>query len=104
MSLAAALWVAAQRPALKGIYHFSDAGVCSWYDFALAIGEEAHALGLLGKVAKVIPIRTQDYPTPAKRPPYSVLDKTLTWRDFELSPMHWRSQLRAVLTRLAVLK
>ena len=102
MSLAAALWAAAERPAIKGIYHFSDAGVCSWYDFALAIGEEAHALGLLDKIAKVTPIRTRDYPTPARRPSYSVLDKTLTWQDFELAPMHWRGQLRAVLRRLAV--
>ncbi|WP_439101727.1 dTDP-4-dehydrorhamnose reductase [Congregibacter sp.] len=99
-SLAQALWAAAARPALSGTYHWSDAGVCSWYDFALAIGEEAHALGLLQRVANVKPIRTEDYPTPALRPAYSVLDKSLSWRDFELPPTHWRSQLRAVLTRL----
>ncbi|WP_439106574.1 dTDP-4-dehydrorhamnose reductase [Congregibacter sp.] len=99
-SLAAALWAAAAHPALTGIYHWSDAGVCSWYDFAQAIGEEAIAMGLLQKMAVVTPIRTEDYPTPASRPAYSVLDKTLSWRDFELQPTHWRSQLRAVLTRL----
>ncbi|WP_008293302.1 dTDP-4-dehydrorhamnose reductase [Congregibacter litoralis] len=99
-SLAYALWAAAARPALGGIYHWSDAGVCSWYDFAQAIGEEAHALGLLQAVARVKPIRTEDYPTPARRPAYSVLDKSLSWRDFEMPPTHWRSQLRAVLTRL----
>lgn len=100
LSLAAALWAAAHRPGLSGIYHWSDAGVCSWYDFALAIGEEAFALGLLPKVAAVKPIRTEDYPTPAQRPAYSVLDKTRSWQDFEIPPTHWRSQLRAVLTRL----
>jgi len=98
--LAQALWAAAERPALKGIYHWSDAGACSWYDFAVAIGEEAHALGLLEKAAAVQPIRTQDYPTPAARPSYSVLDKTLSWQDFEITPRHWRSQLRTVLARL----
>lgn len=99
-SLAQALWAAAERPGLAGTYHWSDAGVCSWYDFAVAIGEEATALGVLQKAATVTPIRTQDYPTPAVRPAYSVLDKTLSWRDFEITPKHWRSQLRTVLLRL----
>lgn len=99
-SLAQALWAAAERPALTGIYHWSDAGVCSWYDFAVAIGEEATALGVLQKAASVTPIRTEDYPTPAVRPSYSVLDKTLSWRDFAITPTHWRSQLRTVLLRL----
>lgn len=96
-SLAGALWAAAGRPELSGIYHWSDAGVCSWYDFAQAIGEEALALGVLAKTAQVRPIRSEDYPTPAQRPSYSVLDKTLSWRDFELEPRHWRSELRDVL-------
>ncbi|WOJ92523.1 dTDP-4-dehydrorhamnose reductase [Congregibacter variabilis] len=100
LSLAGALWAAAHRRGLSGIYHWSDAGVCSWYDFAVAIGEEAKAQGLLSKVAVVKPIRTQDYPTPAQRPAYSVLDKTRSWLDLEIPPTHWRSQLRAVLTRL----
>jgi dTDP-4-dehydrorhamnose reductase len=96
-SLAGALWAAAGRPQLSGIYHWSDAGVCSWYDFAQAIGEEALALGVLTKTAQVRPIRSEDYPTPARRPSYSVLDKTRSWRDFELEPRHWRSELRDVL-------
>ncbi|MFT4767084.1 MAG: dTDP-4-dehydrorhamnose reductase [Glaciecola sp.] len=100
ISLAGALWAAADRPGLSGIYHWSDAGVCSWYDFALAIGEEAYALGLLTNLAAVKPIRTEDYPTPAQRPAYSVLDKTQSWQDFDILPTHWRSQLRVVLTRL----
>ena len=99
-SLGAALWAAAARPGLSGIYHFSDAGVCSWYDFAVAIGEEGVATGLLPRAARVIPIATEDYPTPADRPSYSVLDKRATWREFELSPVHWRIRLRETLAEL----
>lgn len=96
-SLAEALWAAAARPAVRGTYHFSDAGVCSWYDFAVAIGEEALAAGVLPKRARVLPIPTTDYPTPAERPAYSVLDKSATWRDLDLTPVHWRGRLREIL-------
>jgi dTDP-4-dehydrorhamnose reductase len=95
--LAGAVWAAAARPELRGIYHWSDAGVCSWYDFAVAICEEALALGLLGRPVSIRPITTAEYPTPARRPAYSVLDKTDTWRDFGLAGVHWRAQLRAML-------
>ncbi len=96
-SLAAALWSFAARPELRGIYHFSDAGACSWYDFAVAIGEDAQASGLLERAARVLPIRTEDYPTPARRPAYSVLDKTSTWQDADIEPRHWRQCLRDTL-------
>jgi dTDP-4-dehydrorhamnose reductase len=99
-TLAHALWAAAARPALRGIYHCSDAGVCSWYDFAVAIGEEAAARGLLESPARVRPIATEDYPTAAKRPSYSVLDKRATWRDFAMDPLHWRAALRLTLAEL----
>lgn len=95
--LAQAVWAAAARPRLSGIYHWSDAGVCSWYDFAVAICEEALALGLLSRPVKVRPIPTSEYPTPARRPAYSVLDKSKSWRDFALEGVHWRAQLRAML-------
>jgi len=95
--LARAVWAATARPALQGTYHWSDAGVCSWYDFAVAICEEARALGLLSRPVKIRPISTAEYPTPAQRPAYSVLDKTDTWRDFGLEGVHWREQLRAML-------
>jgi dTDP-4-dehydrorhamnose reductase len=88
---------AAARPQLQGIYHWSDAGVCSWYDFAVAICEEALALNLLSKPVKVRPIAAAEYPTPAQRPAYSVLDKTSSWRDFAMEGVHWRRQLRAML-------
>ena len=98
--LARACWAAAQRPHLSGIYHWSDAGVCSWYDFAVAICEEGMAQGLLSRPVDVRPIPAADYPTPARRPSYSVLDKTSSWRDLELQGVHWRRQLRAMLADL----
>ncbi|GAB5412517.1 MAG: dTDP-4-dehydrorhamnose reductase [Congregibacter sp.] len=93
-SLARALWSSVERPELCGVYHLSDAGVCSWYDFAVAIGEEAQAAGLITQMAAVTPISSAEYPTDARRPAYSVLDKTASWRDLELSPLHWREALR----------
>jgi dTDP-4-dehydrorhamnose reductase len=95
--LAEAVWASAARPHLSGIYHWSDAGVCSWYDFAVAICEEALALGLLARPVNIRPIAAIEYPTPACRPAYSVLDKTDSWRDFALAGVHWRQQLRAML-------
>ena len=95
--LAEAVWACAVRPQLRGLYHWSDAGVCSWYDFAVAICEEALALGLLARPVNIRPIAAIEYPTPACRPAYSVLDKTDSWRDFALAGVHWRQQLRAML-------
>ncbi len=102
--VARALWRATERPDLKGIYHWSDAGACSWYDFAVAICEEGVATGLLPREVAVRPITTADYPTPAARPAYSVLDKTASWRDLELEGVHWRKQLRAMLAELKELE
>jgi len=75
--------------------------VASWYDFAVAIYEEAKALGLLeDRVCTIKPIRTQDYPTAATRPASSVLDKTLTWNTLAIEPDHWRVALRNMLVEL----
>lgn len=98
--LAQALWAAVDRPLLQGIYHWSDAGVCSWYDFAVAIAEEGLAAGLLSSTPEVRPIPAADYPTPARRPACSVLDKQQSWRDLGVAPIHWRVQLRAMLQDL----
>ncbi len=98
--LAEALWSAVDRPDLSGLYHWSDAGVCSWYDFAVAIAEEGHAMGLLDSQPRIKPIPASDYPTPAQRPAFSVLDKSSSWRDFEIEGKHWRAQLRAMLQEL----
>lgn len=98
--LAQAVWAAAANRDLQGIYHWSDAGACSWYDFAVAIYEEAQAYGLLHRDVRILPISTPEYPTPAQRPAYSVLDKSLSWRDLALEGVHWRQQLRAMLGEL----
>ncbi|KPF77627.1 dTDP-4-dehydrorhamnose reductase [alpha proteobacterium AAP81b] len=97
--LARALW-ALTAADTRGIYHWTDAGACSWYDFAVAIGEEALALELLDKAVPVLPIRTEDYPTPARRPAYSVLDKTATWA-ITGPARHWRAELRDCLREMA---
>jgi len=95
--LARALWAAVQRPQLCGTYHWSDDGVCSWYDFACAIYEEGRAVGLLNNEVAVKPIAASSYPTLAHRPAYSVLDKANSWREFELQGVPWRDQLRSML-------
>ncbi|MDA9581248.1 sugar nucleotide-binding protein, partial [Luminiphilus sp.] len=83
-----------------GIYHWSDAGACSWYDFAAAIRAEALELGLLQQAAALLPIPASQYPTPAQRPAYSVLDKTSTRELLGLSGSQWTSQLREMLVDL----
>jgi dTDP-4-dehydrorhamnose reductase len=99
-SLAAVLWGLAQRPEISGVHHFTDAGVASWYDFAMAICEEATALQLLPPGIKVAAISTADYPTPARRPAYSVLDKRTLLAALPVDHQHWRVSLRRVLQRL----
>lgn len=101
--LAQAIWSALERN-LHGIHHWTDAGTASWYDFAVAIAEEGLALGLLQRLPELTPIRTQDYPTPASRPPHSVLDKHDTWAALERTPPHWRVQLRSMLQELKQLE
>lgn len=96
-SLARAIWALADAEA-AGIHHFTDAGVASWYDFAVAIAEEAADIGLIER-ANVLPIRTEDYPTPARRPAYGVLDKSATWA-ITGTAGHWRTELRLMLAEL----
>lgn len=97
--LARAIWKLVKLSGIEGIYHWTDAGVASWYDFSVAIQEEAYRLGFLQKVIPVIPVRTADYPTPAQRPPYSVLDKTATWDLLGSPSHHWRRALRLMLEK-----
>ena len=98
--LAQALWRMAERE-LTGVHHFTDAGVASWYDFAVAIQEESLARGLLAREARIRPIASGQYPLPARRPPYSVLDKTSLWQAMDWEPGHWRAALRAMLRELS---
>lgn len=98
-SLAETLWRIAANPEIRGVHHWTDAGVASWYDFAVAIAEEGAELGLVPPEVTVTPITTADYPTPARRPSYSVLDKS-SLAAHGLSPIHWRKRLRAVLKEI----
>jgi dTDP-4-dehydrorhamnose reductase len=100
-SLAEALWALAERPAVRGIHHYTDAGTASWYDFAVAIQEEALRLGLLDGATPVRPLRTGEFPAAAPRPPFSVLDKTTTWAALGGPAAHWRVNLRRMLEELA---
>jgi dTDP-4-dehydrorhamnose reductase len=99
-NLAKAIYDFAAMTEVQGIYHWTDAGIAGWYDFAVAIQEEAFRLGLLKNCIPVKPIRTEDYPTPAKRPPYSVLDKTSTWKTLGYTASHWRLSLKNMITEL----
>ena len=97
--LAGALWELMQEPQ-AGVFHFSDAGQASWYEFAAAIVEEARALGFPVQAQRVVPITTAEYPTPAQRPAYSVLSKAKIERLLAAPIPHWRDSLRAMLKEL----
>lgn len=96
-SLAEAVWALATRTYLNGIYHWTDAGECSWHEFAVAIQEEALSLGILDRSIPIHSITTDQYPTAATRPHYSVLDCSATVADLDLQPAPWRVNLRRML-------
>lgn len=79
-----------------GIYHYSNEGVCSWYDFAKAIHEQA------GIDCAVRPVTTDEYPTPAKRPAYSVLNKSKIKRTFDLEIPYWRDSLKTCIEEIKI--
>jgi dTDP-4-dehydrorhamnose reductase len=99
-SLAQCLWRAAMDAGPSGTLHFTDAGVASWYDFSQAIYEEGKERGLIKREVEIRPIRTDEYPTPAHRPAYSVLEKSTSLQRLNLQPIHWRLRLREVLSGL----
>lgn len=100
--LASVLWALAALPERAQRLHWTDLGVASWFDFAVAIQEEALARGLLSRAIPIRPIATTDYPTPARRPAFSVLDKsaTLALTADRVEALHWRVALRAMLDEL----
>ena len=83
-----------------GTYHYTNSGIASWYDFAVAIFEEAKLLGFPLKVQRIVPITTDEYPTPAKRPAYSVLSGKKITAVLGSHPPHWRQALRQMLVEL----
>ncbi len=95
-SVADAIWALTARPQVSGVHHWTDAGVASWYDFAVAVAEEAAQLRLVSPSVTVTPIPTSQYPTPALRPKFSVLD-TSSLAEIRSNAIHWRMRLRGVL-------
>ncbi|AEJ19473.1 dTDP-4-dehydrorhamnose reductase [Gracilinema caldarium] len=98
--LAAAIYGLITKPDVPaGIYHFTNDGECSWYEFALAIHDEARKLGLLTKDCTVRPLTTDQYPTKARRPAYSVLSKAKI-KSFGIPVPAWRESLVEFLKTL----
>ena len=93
--LAQAIFAAINKGVVRGIYHFSDEGVCSWYDFTIAI----HRLAGIAS-CKVKPLHTADYPAKAPRPHYSVLDKTKIKDTFGIEIPHWEESLKRCINQL----
>jgi dTDP-4-dehydrorhamnose reductase len=87
--------------ALTGIYHYTNSGTASWYDFADAIFEEAQILGFPLQIQRLIPITTPEYPTPAIRPAYSVLACKKISTLLGTYPPHWRQSLKVILKEMA---
>lgn len=77
-----------------GIYHYSNEGVTSWYDFAKAIFD------ISGTTVKVVPIKTEEYVTRATRPPYSVMDKSKIKKQFNMEIPYWRDSLTTCINKL----
>ena len=100
LGLAKVIWQCCQQKSINGLFHWSDAGETSWHGFALAIQEEALKINMLGKKIPVLPISTKEYPTPALRPAYSVMDKSKISRALNIEPRPWRESLRDMLIDL----
>lgn len=92
---------AGERDKLLGTYHLCAAGQCTWFDFAGAIFARAQAAGLIERTPRLVPISTAEYPTPARRPAYSVLDCSKIRDAFGLQLPAWQSGLDAVIGELA---
>jgi dTDP-4-dehydrorhamnose reductase len=99
-SIARAIWALLDSGAPAGVYHWTDLGVASWYDFAVAIQDGALERGLLSRAVPVVPIGTAAYPTPARRPTFSVLDCAATCAAASLGGRHWRHNLELMLDEL----
>lgn len=93
--LAVAIFAAIEQGIVPGVYHFSNEGVISWYDFTKAIHRIA---GIT--TCHVRPLHTSEYPTPAKRPHYSVLDKTKIKRVYGIEIPYWEASLQACIAKL----
>ena len=93
--LARAIYTIINKGIVRGIYHFSNEGVCSWYDFTVAI----HRLAGI-TTCKVKPLHTAEYPAKANRPAYSVLDKTKIKTTFDIEIPHWEESLKQCIDKI----
>ncbi len=93
--LAKYLWQLAEQKSLEPIYHYSDLGVASWYDFAVAIQDCALDKGILSKKISIKPIPSKDYPTPAARPLLSLMVQSVSQHK-----VHWRDNLKCMLASI----
>jgi dTDP-4-dehydrorhamnose reductase len=100
VGIAGAIWGFIETNATPGLYHWTDLGIASWYDFAVAIQEEALARDLLTRAVPVLPIATSAYPTPAERPAFSVLNTDSARLAVPFPARHWRHNLRMMLDEL----
>ncbi|MFM7404170.1 MAG: SDR family oxidoreductase, partial [Erythrobacter sp.] len=100
--LAHTLWALVEKGA-SGTFHHCDDGVATWHEFAVAIAEEAHALGLIPRIPAIRAITTAEYPTPAQRPAYSLLDCSNTRAFLGDAPVAWRDNLPLMLKEEASL-
>jgi len=98
--IATAIWGLIEAQVPGGVYHWTDLGVASWYDFAVAIQDEALARGLLSRAVPIAPIPSSAYPTRARRPAFSVLDTGMTRAIIDAPARHWRHNLRTMLDEL----
>ena len=89
LHLATALWRLAERPEVRGIHHFTDGGLASRYDVAVATARVLEARGVMPETAAIIGVPSSEFPSPAARPIYSVLDKHATWTALGYVPPHW---------------
>jgi dTDP-4-dehydrorhamnose reductase len=96
--IARTIWALAEKDQ-PGIFHHRDAGETSWHGFACAIAEEALAIGLIERLPMIHPIVTEEYPTPARRPRYSVLDDSTTRALLGDETAHWRDNLKRMLAQ-----
>jgi len=94
--LAVAIMTAIEQGVIPGVYHFSNEGVCSWYDFTKTI----HRLAGITK-CHVKPLHTSEYPTPATRPAYSVLDKTKIKQTYDIEIPYWETSLKECIEKLS---
>ena len=107
-SLAQACWktikLKSENKKIPNIMHFTNSGVASWYDLAISLSEIGSKLNLIKKEINIFPILSEDYPTAANRPRYSVLNSLETYEKLSLKPIYWKNAIKDLLLELTKLK